>query len=185
MVDSEPSLPWVIALSMVTISSPSTSPTITRLGFIRSERRTSSAMEIPPWPSELGSRSSNASAFGCRSGKWSMPSSSARSTVISRSPGGIPFTIARSSVVFPAFVAPAIRRFFRAAAAAARKDATAGLIVPLPARSLRNTLPSRARRMDTAGRTVTSITADRRDPSGRRTSSCGLAVSNGRLDRPE
>ena len=44
IVDSEPSLPWLIALSMVTISSPSTSPTMTRLGFIRSERRTSSAM---------------------------------------------------------------------------------------------------------------------------------------------
>ena len=87
MVDSEPSLPWVIALSMVTISSPSTSPTITRLGFIRSERRTSSAMEMPPWPSEFGSRSSNATTFGCSSGKWSRPSSSARSTVISRSLG--------------------------------------------------------------------------------------------------
>ena len=44
IVDSEPSLPWLIALSIVTISSPSTSPTMTRLGFIRSERRTSSAM---------------------------------------------------------------------------------------------------------------------------------------------
>src|SRR5690606_39957845 len=44
IVDSEPSLPWLIAFSMVTISSPSTSPTITRDGFIRSERRTSSAI---------------------------------------------------------------------------------------------------------------------------------------------
>ena len=49
MVDSEPSLPWVIAFSMVTISSPSTSPTMTRLGFIRKDRRTSSAMVIAPW----------------------------------------------------------------------------------------------------------------------------------------
>ena len=32
IVDSEPSLPWVIALSMVTISSPRTSPTMTRRG---------------------------------------------------------------------------------------------------------------------------------------------------------
>jgi hypothetical protein len=68
MVDSEPSLPWDMAFSMVTISSPSTSPTMTRLGFIRSERRTSSAIEIAPWPSMLGSRSSSATTFGCSSG---------------------------------------------------------------------------------------------------------------------
>jgi hypothetical protein len=48
MVDSEPSLPCDIALSIVTISSPSTSPTMTRLGFIRSDRRTRSAMEMAP-----------------------------------------------------------------------------------------------------------------------------------------
>ena len=34
IVDREPSLPCVIAFSMVTISSPRTSPTITRLGSI-------------------------------------------------------------------------------------------------------------------------------------------------------
>ena len=89
MVDSEPSLPWVIALSMVTISSPSTSPTMTRLGFMRRLRRTSSAMVMAPWPSMLGSRSSNATTFGCSSGKWSRPSSRARSTVMSRSSTGI------------------------------------------------------------------------------------------------
>ena len=73
MVDSEPSLPCDIALSIVTISSPSTSPTMTRDGFMRSERRTSSAIVIAPRPSELGSRSSNATTFGCRSGNWSRP----------------------------------------------------------------------------------------------------------------
>ena len=43
--------------------------TMTRLGFIRSERRTSSAIVIAPWPSMLGSRSSSAMTFGCSSGK--------------------------------------------------------------------------------------------------------------------
>ena len=185
IVDSEPSLPWLIALSMVTISSPSTSPTITRQGFIRSERRTSSAMLIPPWPSELGSRSSNATTFGCRSWNWSRPSSSARSTVMSRSCGGISLASARSSVVFPAFVAPAIMMFFRAATAAAQERGQPSVMVPLPTRSARKTLPSRARRIETPGRRQTSMTADSREPSGSRRSSCGLAESNGRLDRPE
>ena len=39
----------------------------------------------------------------------------------------------------------------------------------------------RARRIDSDGRWHTPITADRRLPSGSRRSSCGLAVSNGRL----
>ncbi len=133
----------------------------------------------------LGSRSSNATTFGCSSGKWSRPSSRARSTVISRSSAGIWFAIARSSVVFPALVAPAIMMFLRAAVAAARNVATSEDSVPLPTRSARNTLPSRERRMEIAGRKVTSITADSREPSGSRRSSWGLAVSNGRLDRPE
>ena len=114
-----------------------------------------------------------------------MPSSSARSTVMSRSPGGIWLAIARSSVVFPALVAPAIMMFLRADVAAARKVASSGESVPLPTRSARNTLPIRARRMEIAGRRVTSMTADSREPSGSRRSSCGLAVSNGRLDSPE
>ena len=106
IVESEPSLPCDIALSIVTISSPSTSPTMTREGFIRSDRRTSSAIVIAPWPSELGSRSSNATTLGWSSGNWSRPSSSARSTVIRRSCGGISLARARSSVVLPALVAP-------------------------------------------------------------------------------
>ncbi len=57
-------------------------------------------------------------------------------------------------------------------------------MVPLPTRSWRNTRPSRARRIETAGRDVTPITADNREPSGSRRSSCGLAESNGRLVRP-
>ena len=53
IVDSDPSLPWLMALSMVTISSPRTSPTMTRLGFMRRLRRTSSAIVTPPTPSEI------------------------------------------------------------------------------------------------------------------------------------
>ena len=106
IVDREPSLPWLIALSIVTISSPRTSPTITRDGFWRSDRRTSSAIDTPPRPSELGSRSSNATTLGCASSNLSSPSSRARSTVISRSCGGISAASARSSVVFPEFVEP-------------------------------------------------------------------------------
>ena len=47
------------------------------------------------------------------------------------------------------------------------------------------TLPIRARRMDSAGLRVTSMTADSREPSGSRRSSCGLAESKGREERPE
>ena len=185
IVDSEPSLPWLIALSIVTISSPSTSPTMTRLGFIRSERRTSSPIEIRPRPSEFGSRSSNATTFGCRSGYSSRPSSSARSTVISRSCGPISLARARSSVVFPAFVEPAIMMFLRASTVADRNAAMPSSTVPLRTRSARKTLGIRARRIEIDGRLQTSITADSREPSGSRRSSCGFAVSNGRLDRPE
>ena len=52
---------------------------------------------------------------GVQLGKWSRPSSSARSTVMRRSSAGISLASARSSVVFPALVAPAIMMFFRAA----------------------------------------------------------------------
>ncbi len=185
MVESEPSLPCDIAFSMVTISSPSTSPTMTREGFMRRERRTSSAMLMAPWPSELGSRSSNATTLGWSSGKVSRPSSNARSTVIRRSFGGISLARARSSVVLPALVAPAIMMFLRARTAQARKWPSSGVRVPLPTRSEMKTLPRRARRMDSAGRRATSMTADRREPSGSLRSSCGLAESKGREDRPE
>ena len=145
MVDRDPSLPWLIALSMVTISSPNTSPTMTRLGFMRSDRRTSSAMVTAPNPSELGSRSSNATTFGCRSAKASRPSSMARSTVISRSCGGTSLARARSSVVLPELVAPAIMMFLRAFTAALRNAASSGDMVPVPIRSSRLTLPNRGR----------------------------------------
>src|SRR5713101_2494171 len=47
MVVIDPSLPWLIALSIGTTSLPRTSPTITRSGVIRSAHRTSSASDLP------------------------------------------------------------------------------------------------------------------------------------------
>ena len=181
MVEREPSLPWLIALSIVTISSPSTSPTITRLGFIRSDRRTSSDIWMAPCPSELGRRSSNATTLGCRSSNSPRPSSRARSTVTSRSTGSISLASARSRVVFPALVAPAIMMFFRAATAADRKPASSPLMEPLSTSMSRLARPIRARRMESEGRWHTPITAESRLPSGSRRSSWGLAVSKGRL----
>ena len=185
MVDSEPSLPWLMALSMVTISSPRTSPTMTREGFMRSERRTRSAMEIAPEPSELGRRSSKATTLGCRSANSPRPSSRARSTVMRRSSGGISLARARRKVVFPAFVAPAIMMFLRARTAAEQKAASRGVRDPSRTRSSRPTRSRRARRTEIEGREQTSMTADRREPSGRRRSSWGLAESKGREARPE
>ena len=179
-MDREPSLPWLIALSMVTISSPRTSPTMTRLGFMRSERRTSSAMWIAPWPSELGSRSSNATTLGCRSANSPSPSSRARSTVISRSCGSISFASARSSVVLPGVGGPGDHDVLAGPdRGATGTTPSSGEIVPLPTRVSRKTRPSRARRIDSDGRWHTPITAESREPSGSRRSSCGLAVSNG------
>ena len=124
MVDSEPSLPWVIALSMVTISSPSTSPTMTRHGFIRSERRTSSAMVIPPWPS-VGQPLLERDHVGVQVGE--LVEAELERPLDGDEPlgGGISLASARSSVVFPALVEPAIMMFLRAATAAARNAADA------------------------------------------------------------
>src|SRR5680860_332942 len=120
IVDRDPSLPWVIALSMVTTSSPRTSPTITRDGFIRSVSRTSSAIVTAPAPSVLGSRSSKATALGWCSMSSSSPSSSERSTVRIRSSDPISDASARSNVVFPALVAPATITFLRARTSAGK-----------------------------------------------------------------
>lgn len=43
MVESEPSLPWDMALHIGTTSGPRISPTITRSGDMRSPQRTNSA----------------------------------------------------------------------------------------------------------------------------------------------
>ncbi len=88
---------------------------------------------------------------------------------------------ARSNVVFPALVAPAIMMFFRAATAAEEKPASSEDIEPFSTSMSRLARWMRARRMDSEGRWHTPITAERRLPSGRRSSSCGLAVSKGGL----
>ena len=61
-----PALPAVMALSMGTISSPSTSPTITRSASWRLARCTSWSMVMAPWPSVLASRVSQAAQSGWR-----------------------------------------------------------------------------------------------------------------------
>ena len=186
IVDSEPSLPWLIALSIVTISSPSTSPTMTRLGFMRSDRRTSSDIWIAPWPSELGSRSSNATTFGCRSGNSPEPE-------LERALDGDEPLVRRDLVGQRAQQ----RRLSGVGGAGdhdvlARGDGRGQEAGELGGHRAVLDEHVQARRAGCApdGSTataagVTPMTADRRLPSGRRRSSCGLAVSNGRLVRPE
>ena len=152
---------------------------------MRRDLRTRSAMVMAPAPSELGSRSSKATTLGCRSENSPSPSSRALSTVMRRSDGGISLASARRKVVLPALVAPAIIMFLRARTAAEQKAARRGLSVSSPMSSSRPTLSSLARRSDRAGRAHTSIMADRREPSGSRRSSWGLAESKGRETRPE
>ncbi|ONH60100.1 hypothetical protein CcI49_11820 [Frankia sp. CcI49] len=60
----DPSLPWLIALSIGITSGPRASPTITRSGNIRSAACTSSAAEIAPSPSVLASRTYTATTSG-------------------------------------------------------------------------------------------------------------------------
>ena len=48
MVHMDPDRPWLMALSIGSTSSPSTSPTITRSAFMRRARRTRSATEMRP-----------------------------------------------------------------------------------------------------------------------------------------
>ena len=159
MVDRDPSLPWVMALSIVTTSSPNTSPTITRDGFMRRVSRTSSAIVTAPAPSVLGSRSSNAMALGWWSMSPSSPSSSDRSTVRIRSSAPISDASARSNVVFPALVAPATITFLRAWMSAARNSAISWSMVSRPTRSLSVTRVWRWRRIETTGCLVTDWTA--------------------------
>lgn len=180
IVDSEPSLPWLIALSMVTISSPSTSPTMTREGFMRRLRRTRLGHRDLADALGVGQALLEGHHVGVLVLELVSPRLRARSTVMSRSCGGISAAIARSIVVFPELVAPAIMMFLRAATAARRKRMTSSVKVLVASRSSRLTWPRRARRIDRLGRWHTPITAERREPSGRRRSSCGLAESNGR-----
>ena len=67
-VHMDPSLPWLMALSMGMTSWPRTSPTITRSGFMRRPQRTRVARSISPSPSTFSSLASNATTSGCRSG---------------------------------------------------------------------------------------------------------------------
>ena len=84
-VHIEPDRPWLMALSIGSTSSPSTSPTITRSAFMRSDLRTRSATGILPSPSMFAGRASSATMSGCRFEPVSSPSSKACSMVTMRS----------------------------------------------------------------------------------------------------
>src|SRR6266568_3986426 len=86
--------------------------------------------------------------------------------VTRRSVGGISLISARSSVVLPAPVPPAISRFFRARTRAARKACRPWSMARRRTRSLRKTRTSRCRRIDTTGRWETLMVANRRLPLG-------------------
>jgi hypothetical protein len=182
MVPMEPSLPWLIASSMATISSPRTSPTITRDGFSRSPALTNSAIPISPWPSTLASRASNATTLGCRSLRPGScrPNSKAFSMVTSRSSAGTSLSSARSMVVFPTPVPPAMITFLRALTRARKNSARPASMAPSSISCCRNTRTSRCRRIDRQGRWLTSMIANRRLPSGSRRFRRGWARSKRR-----
>ena len=143
IVDSDPSLPWVIAFSMVTTSSPNTSPTMTREGFIRSVSRTSSAIVTAPADSALANRSSNAIAFSRMRPRCPHPNPArgtarpSRCVPQARSQPQGPAT----AWLLPALVPPATITFFRALTAAATKSANSSSRVSKAIRSFK--LPGR------------------------------------------
>ncbi len=126
MVHIDPERPWLMALSMGSTSSPSTSPTITRSAFIRSARRTRSETAISPRPRRWPAAPRAPPGRGA--GRWSAsrPSSRACSMVTMRSRGGTSAAKARSIVVLPEFMAPETTMFLRARTAAANRDGQLG-----------------------------------------------------------
>ena len=185
MVLIDPSLPWVIADNMTSASGPRTSPTMTRSGFIRSVCRTNWASVTAPTPSEFGNRDSISTTFSCKSKCARRPISRESSQMINRSVRSISLTRARSSVVFPARVPPAMMRLNRARTAARKNAASSGLTLPNRTRSARKTRGCSDRRTDTTGRPDSDgWVAASRDASDRRRFSCGLAASHGLGLRP-
>ena len=174
-----------MAFSIGRISSPRTSPTMTRSAFIRSDRRTRSATGIRPAPSMLAGRASSATMSGCRDEPVSSPSSNACSMVTMRSRSSISAARARSKVVFPEFMAPETTMFFRARTAAPRKDRNPWSMAPMAHSSSSDRSAKRCRRMETAGRAATAMRADRRAPPGSWRSSSGRAASNRRSASPK
>ena len=101
-----PGSPEFSAISRSSDSSWRTSPTIIRLGRIRSASLTRRRSRISPWPSRFGCRVCMATTSG-RFGR----SSNTSSQVITRSRAGIELIRVFSRVVFPAWVPPATMMF--------------------------------------------------------------------------
>ena len=154
-----------------------------RSGFCRNERCTSSAMLIPPRPSGSGSTNSQSKLFGCRPERFT-PISSAFSTTMSRSQGSTWLMSALKIVVFPELVAPQTIMFIRERTAAARKCANRSSMVWSSTNFGKNICGNRLRRILTDGRSPAIITADSREPSCSRRSSCGVTGVHGRALMP-
>lgn len=151
-------------------SSCRTSPTMTRLGRIRSDSLTSRRNRISPRPSRFGCLVCSAT----QSGSCSL-SSNTSSHVITRSVAGIADARQLSIVVFPDCVPPATMTLRPAATAASRNAAHCGVTVPNRTSSSSDDAAMTNLRMLTAQNSlVTSgITTCRRLPSGRRLSTNG------------
>ena len=117
-----PGSPLLSASSRSSASSARTSPTMIRLGRIRSDSLIRSRSRISPVPSSPSCRVWSATQSGC--GKRISKTSS---TEITRSPPGIAAAMQLSMVVFPAWVPPPIRRFRPARTEASRNSAADGV----------------------------------------------------------
>src|SRR3546814_16001859 len=86
MVHIEPSLPWLIALSIGSTSSPRTSPTITRSGFMPRTQPTRSASDTspPPLTRSENRRVGKEVVSTCRS-RWSQENKKKQNTKITKS----------------------------------------------------------------------------------------------------
>ena len=167
-----PGSPALSASSRSRHSSARTSPTMIRLGRIRSASLTRSRSRISPVPSRPDCRVCSGTQSGC--GKRSSQTSSAETT---RSPPGIAAARQFRSVVFPAWVPPATSRLSPARTDASRNAAARGLRVPSSTRSESRPALSTNFRMLTAlnPRLMPSSTTCSRCPSG------SIASTNGWL----
>ena len=152
IVDSDPSLPWPIALSMSMTSAPRTSPTITRSGFCRRVRRTRRGHADRALALGVGDPLLHLHAVGVPVDVLAQPQLERPldgddpllgTDLGSHRPqqGGLPGS-----------VAPAIMTLNRAWTIARRKSAASSVRVSLPTRSARSTFSKRCRRIETDGR---------------------------------
>lgn len=139
--------------------------------------RTSSRIEMPPWPPPRAGRASSRTTWGCP-----RRSSAVSSTVTMRSAGCSSDAAAPRVVVLPAPVPPATRIERRSRTASVTSSATAGVQVPRSTSSSGVQRRARKRRIVTAGpSTATGGNATwTREPSGSRASHRGSERSTRR-----